>query len=104
MAYVDGVAGDTLYLLLFEEDTEAERLALLPGEEGRMKEYKQFFLDTCEEMLQFGLQEADHRKVEHESFLLSYQQAVSANQTELTKIVGEYDEQMGKVIEYLCYK
>ena len=38
MSYVDGLDGDELYHSLFEEDTEAERLALLSGEEDRLKE------------------------------------------------------------------
>ena len=86
-----------LYLSLFEEDTEAERLALLPGEREKMEEYKQFFLRVCEEVLEFGLEQAERRKEEQESFLLSYQKAVSANQTHSTKVIEEHNEQMGKV-------
>ena len=94
---MDGLAGETLYLSLFEEDTEAERLALLPGEKERMGEYKQFFLRVCEEMLELGLEEAKRRKLERESFSLSYKKAVSTNQTQSTKLIAEYTEQMSKV-------
>ena len=91
------IAGETLYLSLFEEDTEAERLCLLPEEEARMAAFRQFFLETCQEMLQFGLEETDRRKAEHTTYLLSYQQAVADNQKQSTVLVAKYEEQVSKV-------
>ena len=96
-AYVDVIAGEKLYLSLFEEDTEAERLRLLPEEEMRMAAFKQFILETCQEMLQFGLEEADRRKAEHTTYVQSYQQAVADNQKQSTVLVAKYDEEASKV-------
>ena len=96
-AYVDVIAGEKLYLSLFEEDTEAERLFLLPEEELRMAAFKQFILEACQEMLQFGLEEAGRREAEHTTYTQSYQQAVSDNQTQSTVLVAKYDKQASKV-------
>lgn len=37
-AYVDGLERDEFFHFLFEDDTEAARLALLPGEKERLEE------------------------------------------------------------------
>lgn len=37
-AYVDGLERDEFFHSLFEDDTEAARLALLPGEKERLEE------------------------------------------------------------------
>lgn len=37
-SYIDGLEGEQLYHALFEEDTESERLSLLPGEMERLDE------------------------------------------------------------------
>ena len=37
MAYVNGLDGEEFYNALFEEDTEAERLSLLPEEAERLE-------------------------------------------------------------------
>ena len=38
LAYVDGLERDEFFHSLFEDDTEAARLALLPGEKERLEE------------------------------------------------------------------
>lgn len=96
-AYVDEIAGEGLYQSLFEEDTEAAKLILLPGEDKRMAEYKQFFLDASNELEQLGLQEATHRRTEREDFFECYSMAVTANQSLSTARVAEYDEHWEKV-------
>ena len=96
-AYVDEISGELLYLALFEEDMEIDRLRYLPEEELRLAAFKQFFLETCQEMLQLGLAEAERRRAEQSSYAQAYRQAVADNQSQSIEIISDYEEQSAKV-------
>lgn len=75
-AFVDDLNDDLLFLKIFENDREGDLLSKINEEtQTAFQEYKNEFIEICQEIYTFGLEEYKKRENEVQEFLKSIENA-----------------------------
>ncbi|NXV83580.1 DRC3 protein, partial [Atlantisia rogersi] len=89
-AFVEYLNGSFLFDSMYEEDTEAARLAYLPGVDDLLQAYPSQFVSVCEELFNYGLKEYEKREAKVSNFYKSLQKALTATHQECQKIILDF--------------
>ncbi|XP_030898947.2 dynein regulatory complex subunit 3 isoform X2 [Melopsittacus undulatus] len=98
-AFVEYLNGSFLFDSMFAEDTEAAKLACLPGVNDLLQTYREEFVSVCESLFNYGLKEHENREAEVSHFYEYLNEVLTANQQEGRKRVLEFENQSKKRLE-----
>ncbi|NXX53539.1 DRC3 protein, partial [Scopus umbretta] len=103
-AFVEYLNGSFLFDSMYAEDTEAAKLAYLPGVGDLLQAYPSWakyldsgvtyrkeFVSVCEDLFHYGLKEYEKREAEVSDFYEALQEALTANQQEGRKIILDFE-------------
>ncbi|KAM6197058.1 dynein regulatory complex subunit 3 [Sarcoramphus papa] len=90
-AFVEYLNGSFLFDSMYAEDTEAAKLAYLPGVGDLLQAYPSWFVSVCENLFNYGLKEYENREAEVSDFYESLHEALTANQQEGRKIILDFE-------------
>ncbi|CAM4617774.1 unnamed protein product [Lepidochelys olivacea] len=91
-AYVEYLNGSFLFESMYAEDTEAARLAYLPGMADLLETYPSSkFVLICENLFAYGLKEHEKRQAEVSTFYECLQEAIQDSQQQGTKIILDFE-------------
>ncbi|KAM6379432.1 dynein regulatory complex subunit 3 [Pluvialis apricaria] len=90
-AFVEYLNGSFLFDSMYAEDTEAAKLAYLPGVGDLQQAYRKEFVSVCENLFNYGLKEYEKREAEVSDFYESLHEALTANQQEGRKIILDFE-------------
>ncbi|XP_075292647.1 dynein regulatory complex subunit 3 [Opisthocomus hoazin] len=93
-AFVEYLNGSFLFDSMYAEDTEAARLAYLPGVAEYLDSgvtYRKEFVSVCENLFDYGLKEYEKREAEVSHFYEGLHEALTANQQEGRKIILDFE-------------
>ncbi|KAM9222809.1 dynein regulatory complex subunit 3 [Leptosomus discolor] len=90
-AFVEYLNGSFLFDNMYAEDTDAAKLASLPGVGDLLQAYPSRFVSVCEELFNYGLREYEKREAEVSEFYESLHEALTANQREGRKIIVDFE-------------
>uniref|UniRef100_U3IKG8 Dynein regulatory complex subunit 3 n=1 Tax=Anas platyrhynchos platyrhynchos TaxID=8840 RepID=U3IKG8_ANAPP len=97
VAFVEYLNGSFLFDSLYAEDTEAAKLAYLPGVDDLLKD----FVSVCENLFNYGLKEYEKREAEVSEFYEGLHEVLTANQQEGSKIILDFENQNKEVIFFI---
>uniref|UniRef100_A0A8B9EZ06 Dynein regulatory complex subunit 3 n=1 Tax=Amazona collaria TaxID=241587 RepID=A0A8B9EZ06_9PSIT len=97
-AFVEYLNGSFLFDSMFAEDTEAAKLACLPGVDDLLQAYPSWFVSVCESLFNYGLKEHENREAEVSHFHEYLNEVLTANQQEGRKRILEFENQSKKVM------
>uniref|UniRef100_A0A8C4WE29 Dynein regulatory complex subunit 3 n=1 Tax=Gopherus evgoodei TaxID=1825980 RepID=A0A8C4WE29_9SAUR len=105
-AYVEYLNGPFLFESMYAEDTEAAKLAYLPGmiiylDSGFT--YKSKFVLICENLFAYGLKEHEKREAEVSTFYECLQEAIQDSQQQSTKIILDFENDSQGVFDYITF-
>ncbi|NXN32999.1 DRC3 protein, partial [Nycticryphes semicollaris] len=92
-AFVEYLNGSFLFDTMYAEDTEAAKLASLPGVGDLQEAYPSWFVSVCENLFHYGLKEYEKREAEVSEFYESLHEALTANQQEGRKLILDFENQ-----------
>ncbi|XP_021267737.1 dynein regulatory complex subunit 3 isoform X2 [Numida meleagris] len=92
-AFVEYLNGSFLFDSLYAEDTEAAKLAYLPGVDDLLQAYRKDFVSVCENLFNYGLKEYEKREAEVAEFYEGLHEVLTANQEEGRKIILDFENQ-----------
>ncbi|NXN37991.1 DRC3 protein, partial [Rhinoptilus africanus] len=90
-AFVEYLNGSFLFDSMYAEDTEAAKLAYLPGVDDLQQAYPSWFVSVCENLFNYGLKEHEKREAEVSDFYESLHEALTANQQEGRKLILDFE-------------
>ncbi|XP_009284731.1 dynein regulatory complex subunit 3 [Aptenodytes patagonicus] len=90
-AFVEYLNGSFLFDSMYAGDTEAAKLAYLPGAGDLLQAYRKEFVSVCENLFNYGLKEYEKREAEVSDFYESLHEALTANQQEGRKIILDFE-------------
>ncbi|XP_075371338.1 dynein regulatory complex subunit 3 [Mycteria americana] len=90
-AFVEYLNGSFLFDSMYAEDTEAAKLAYLPGVGDLLQAYRKEFVSVCEKLFNYGLREHENREAEVSDFYESLHEALTANQQEGRRIILDFE-------------
>ncbi|KAK2533658.1 Lrrc48 [Columba guinea] len=91
-AFVEYLNGSFLFDNMYEDDTEAAKLASLPGQNTLTSvTYREEFVSVCENLFNFGLKEYEKREAEVSEFYECRNEALTANQQESRKLILDFE-------------
>ncbi|XP_009988158.1 PREDICTED: leucine-rich repeat-containing protein 48 [Tauraco erythrolophus] len=90
-AFVEYLNGSFLFDSMYAEDTEAAKLAYLPGVSDLLQAYRKEFVSVCENLFNYGLKEHEKREAEVSDFYEGLHEALAANQQEGRKIILDFE-------------
>ncbi|XP_010287129.1 PREDICTED: leucine-rich repeat-containing protein 48 [Phaethon lepturus] len=90
-AFVEYLNGSFLFDSMYAEDTEAAKLAYLPGVGDLLQAYRKEFVSVCENLFNYGLKEYEKREAEVSDFYESLHEALTANQQECRKTILDFE-------------
>ncbi|NXC07787.1 DRC3 protein, partial [Orthonyx spaldingii] len=90
-AFVEHLNGSFLFDSLYEEDTEAAKLASLPGVGDLLQAYPSWFLLVCGNLYKYGLEEYEKREAEVSKFYKRLNEILTANQKESKRIISDFE-------------
>ncbi len=94
---MEGLNSDDLFLSLFQEDNEGQKLNLIPGADELLNEFHDKFVNVCKEMYAFGKSQKELRNVEVNEFWKCFNEAKNKNTDEATKAIEAFIEIKKKV-------
>lgn len=94
---MEGLNSDELFLSLFQEDNEGQKLNLIPGADELLNEFHDKFVNVCKEMYTFGKSQKELRNVEVNEFWKCFNEAKNKNTDEATKSIEAFIEIKKKV-------
>ena len=100
-AYVEGLNGDDLFLSLFSEDVEGQKLNLVPGADELLAEFHDKFVVVCKDMYAFGKSQKEVRDKEVNEFWKCFNDAKNANTDEATRAIDAFMEIKKKITDEL---
>ncbi|KAM6250050.1 dynein regulatory complex subunit 3 isoform 2-T2 [Porphyrio hochstetteri] len=98
-AFVEYLNGSFLFDSMYEEDTEAARLAYLPGVDDLLQAYRKEFVSVCEELFNYGLKEYEKREAKVSNFYKSLQKALTATHQEWQSIILDFKNRNKKRLD-----
>ncbi|XP_053813383.1 dynein regulatory complex subunit 3 [Vidua chalybeata] len=90
-AFVEYLNGSFLFDSLHAEDTEAAKLASLPGVGDLLQAYKKEFVLVCENLYNYGLEEYEKREAEVSKFYKRLHEILAVNQQESKRIISDFE-------------
>ncbi|XP_026560195.1 dynein regulatory complex subunit 3 [Pseudonaja textilis] len=96
-AYVEYLDGSYLFDSMFAEDPEASKLIYLPGVPALLETYKSKFVEICQTLFEYGLQQHQRREDEIAVFYECLNEALKDNQDEGTRIIHEFEKNRGMI-------
>uniref|UniRef100_A0A8C8S877 Dynein regulatory complex subunit 3 n=1 Tax=Pelusios castaneus TaxID=367368 RepID=A0A8C8S877_9SAUR len=94
-AYIEYLNGPFLFENMYAEDTEAPKLAYLPGMADLLETYpfrkSNKFVSICENLFAYGLKQHEKRKAEVSTFYECLHEAVMDSQQQGTKIILDFE-------------
>lgn len=100
-AYVEGLESDELFLSLFSEDPEGQKLNMIPGADELLTEYHDKFIIVCREMYEFGKSQKEVRNKEVSDFWQCFNHAKNSNTEEASKNIDLFMEVKKLIIDEL---
>ena len=91
-AYVDGLNSDELFLGLFSEDPEGQKLNMIPGADDLLADYHEKVVNVCKEIYEFGKNQKDLRQKEVDEFWKCLIEAKNLNTDEATNSINVFTE------------
>ncbi|XP_031462612.1 dynein regulatory complex subunit 3 isoform X3 [Phasianus colchicus] len=92
-AFVEYLNGSFLFDSLYAEDTEAAKLAYLPGVDDLLQAYRKDFVSVCENLFNYCLKEHEKREAEVSDFYEGLHEVLTANQEEGRRIILDFENQ-----------
>ena len=86
-----------MFLSLFHEDHEGQKLNLIPSADELLNEFHDKFVIVCKEMYAFGKSQKELRNVEVKEFWQCFNDAKNRNTEEATKAIEAFMEIKKKV-------
>ncbi|NWW88973.1 DRC3 protein, partial [Rhynochetos jubatus] len=104
-AFVEYLNGPFLFDSMYAEDTEAAKLAYLPGTKylDSGVTYRKEFVSVCENLFNYGLKEYEKREAEVSDFHECLHEAVTANQQEGRKIILDFEDRNKRTLDEIHY-
>ncbi|NXB88155.1 DRC3 protein, partial [Vidua chalybeata] len=90
-AFVEYLNGSFLFDSLHAEDTEAAKLASLPGVGDLLQAYPSWFVLVCENLYNYGLEEYEKREAEVSKFYKRLHEILAVNQQESKRIISDFE-------------
>ncbi|NWV32008.1 DRC3 protein, partial [Grantiella picta] len=90
-AFVEHLNGSFLFDSLYEEDTEAAKLASLPGVADLLQAYPSWFVLVCGKLYNYGLEEYEKREAEVSKFYKRLHEILTVNQQESRRIISDFE-------------
>ncbi|NWR88336.1 DRC3 protein, partial [Furnarius figulus] len=98
-AFVEHLNGSFLFDSLYAEDTEAAKLASLPGVEDLLQAYPSWFISVCGNLYNYGLEEYEKREAEVSNFYKTLHEILLASQEESKKVMFDFENQNRKRLD-----
>uniref|UniRef100_A0A663NDX3 Dynein regulatory complex subunit 3 n=1 Tax=Athene cunicularia TaxID=194338 RepID=A0A663NDX3_ATHCN len=98
-AFVEYLNGSFLFDSMYADDTEAAKLAHLPGVGDLLQAYPSWFVSVCENLFNYGLKEYEKREAEVSNFYESLHEALTANQQEGRKIILDFENRNKRTLD-----
>ena len=89
---MEGLSSDELFLNLFAEDSEGQKLNMTPGADELLTEYHDKFVNVCKEMYAFGKAQKEIRHKEVDEFWKCLIEAKNLNTEEATKAINIFTD------------
>ena len=96
-AYIEGLNSEELFLSLFAEDQEGQKLHMIPGAETFLTEYHDKFLLICKEIYEFGKKQKEMRDKEASDFWACFNEAKKLNTEESALAIKSFSDIKKKV-------
>ncbi|NXK93795.1 DRC3 protein, partial [Formicarius rufipectus] len=90
-AFVEHLNGSFLFDSLYAEDTEAAKLASLPGVGDLLQAYPSWFVLVCGNLYNYGLKEYEKREAEVSDFYKKLHEILTASQEESKKVMLDFE-------------
>ncbi|NXY53026.1 DRC3 protein, partial [Callaeas wilsoni] len=90
-AFVEYLNGSLLFDSLYAEDTEAAKLASLPGVGDLLQAYPSWFVSVSGNLYNYGLEEYEKREAEVAKFCKRLHEILTVNQQESKRIISEFE-------------
>ncbi|XP_073799701.1 dynein regulatory complex subunit 3 isoform X2 [Danio rerio] len=90
-AFVENLNGAQLFHSMFADDPDAEKLALLPGVDALLEEFRSRMEAVCMQMFEAGLSQYSRRSAEVESFFSCSREAVAENKQKAAQIAADFE-------------
>ncbi|XP_068063324.1 dynein regulatory complex subunit 3 [Anomalospiza imberbis] len=100
-AFVEYLNGSFLFDSLHAEDTEAAKLASLPGVGDLLQAYKKEFVLVCENLYKYGLEEYEKREAEVSKFYKRLHEILAVNQQESKRIISDFESRNQRRLDEL---
>ncbi|XP_066546295.1 dynein regulatory complex subunit 3 [Amia ocellicauda] len=100
-AYVEFLNGPSLFDSMYAEDTEAAKLAYLPGVAQLLESYSSQFVALCQQVFTLGLEQHERREDEVSAFFSCMGEAVSNNQERAALKVSTFEKERQEVFREL---
>uniref|UniRef100_F6UPM5 Dynein regulatory complex subunit 3 n=1 Tax=Monodelphis domestica TaxID=13616 RepID=F6UPM5_MONDO len=97
-AYVEYLNGSYLFDNLYSDDTEAAKLAYLPGVPELLETYKTKFVSICQNIFDYGLIQQEKRTAEVDLFYECLGEALSDNRDLGLKTINEFEKKHVKML------
>ncbi|TRY98968.1 hypothetical protein DNTS_001235 [Danionella cerebrum] len=91
-AFVENLNGPQLFQSLFEEDPDADKLALLPGIEDLLESFGSKMEVLCVQIFDAGLNQHTRRIAEVQSFFSCSQEAVTESKQRAAQIAAQFEQ------------
>ncbi|XP_058012835.1 dynein regulatory complex subunit 3 isoform X3 [Ahaetulla prasina] len=98
-AYVEYLDGSYLFDSMYAEDPEASKFNYLPGVPALLETYKSKFVEICQTLFEYGLQQHQKREDEISVFYECLNEALKDNQDEGTRIIHAFEKKNQGTIE-----
>ncbi|NWW77186.1 DRC3 protein, partial [Climacteris rufus] len=90
-SFVEYLNGSFLFDSMYAEDTEAAKLASLPGVGDLLQAYPSWFVLVCGNLYNYGLEEYEKREAEVSNFYKRLHEILTVNQEESKKIISDFE-------------
>ncbi|XP_063712767.1 dynein regulatory complex subunit 3-like [Symsagittifera roscoffensis] len=91
LAYVENLDGNPLYLEMYDEDSDGKKLNKLPNmEEDILPVFEEKFSDVCMKIFEYGMEAAEIRKSEVDTFFTCIEEAKAANRAKSADAVEQF--------------
>ncbi|NXP97865.1 DRC3 protein, partial [Vidua macroura] len=100
-AFVEYLNGSFLFDSLHAEDTEAAKLASLPGVGDLLQAYPSWFVLVCENLYNYGLEEYEKREAEVSKFYKRLHEILAVNQQESKRIISDFESRNQRRLDEL---
>ncbi|XP_066546004.1 dynein regulatory complex subunit 3 [Amia ocellicauda] len=100
-AYVEFLNDRSLFDSMYDEDTEAAKLANLPGVAQLLESYSSQFVALCRQVFTLGLEQHERREAEASTFFDCVSEAVSDNQERAAQRLNAFEKERREMFSKL---